>query len=337
MLSSRFNDDGVPTLKLSAIQENAKRTIEEKIHSGEYQFEKVPCGICGGNTFTQLSAKDRYGLFCPVVICEECGLVLTNPRMDQNSYTKFYENEYRLLYSGSDAPTEKFFKNQYLHGKRIFNFCKNSLKLEKRLRDQIVLEVGCGAGGILKYFSEQGCSVFGVDLNEKYISYGKEKYGLDLITGTITDIPSINPDLIIYSHVLEHILVPKKELAGINKMLDEQGAVYIEVPGVLNLAYYEMDFLLYLQNAHVFHFSQSSLSNLMRQCGFQQIKANEKIMSIFKKDDKASGNVPLTNPDFSVTMNYLKRTENLRKKLPRPIRQIIRSPYGFIKGVIRSL
>lgn len=142
--------------------------------------------------------------------------------MNLNSYYEFYRNEYRLLYTGSEFPTNAFFKNQYKHGKRIFQFCKKTLKFNNQLCDKLILEVGCGAGGILKYFRDQGCQVFGVDLNNKYIAYGKENYGLNLIKGSIADIPNnLHPDFIIYSHVLEHIINPKEEISLMREKLNE--------------------------------------------------------------------------------------------------------------------
>ncbi len=42
------------------------------------------------------------------VACERCGLVYTSPRMTKEELADFYENEYRALSSGSEAPTDGF-------------------------------------------------------------------------------------------------------------------------------------------------------------------------------------------------------------------------------------
>ncbi|RLJ01835.1 MAG: hypothetical protein DRP10_03030 [Candidatus Aenigmatarchaeota archaeon] len=72
-----------------------KKQIEKKIKEGIYLFENVPCCVCGGENFELLSEKDRYGLYVPVVICKDCGLIYTNPRMTQDAFNQFYELEYR--------------------------------------------------------------------------------------------------------------------------------------------------------------------------------------------------------------------------------------------------
>jgi len=89
MLSKRYEYDGKPTLKLSAIQE-MKEQISSKVKQKYYEFEHVPCCVCNKTEFELLSNKDRYGLYMPVMICKECGLIQTNPRMNQASYNEFY-------------------------------------------------------------------------------------------------------------------------------------------------------------------------------------------------------------------------------------------------------
>jgi len=77
------------------IVKRMKKQIEKKIKEGIYLFENVPCCVCGGENFELLSEKDRYGLYVPVVICKDCGLIYTNPRMTQDAFNQFYELEYR--------------------------------------------------------------------------------------------------------------------------------------------------------------------------------------------------------------------------------------------------
>jgi len=81
MLSKRFKYNGKSVLKLNEKQIRIKDQIEKKIEKGIYSFEEVPCCVCGGKNFEILSEKDRYGLYVPVVICKDCGLIQTNPRM----------------------------------------------------------------------------------------------------------------------------------------------------------------------------------------------------------------------------------------------------------------
>ena len=42
-----------------------------------------------------------------------------------------------------------------------------------------VLEIGCGAGGVLKAFEERGARVTGVDLHEPSVDYARRRFAAD--------------------------------------------------------------------------------------------------------------------------------------------------------------
>lgn len=310
MLNKRFEYNKKPAfnLNLNRIQLKYKHIVENKVGSNKYQFEKVNCVVCGNKNFELLSEKDRYGLYVPTVICKDCGLVQTNPRMNQKSYNEFYDSEYRRLYTGEDICSEAFFKNQQFQGKAIFDLIEKYIG--KPLENKFVVEIGTGAGGILQIFKDIGNKVFGLDLGSEYINYGKSK-GLNLKVGTIDDIKKLKlkPDLVIYSHVLEHILDPVRELKKLRENLKPTSLLYIEVPGIKNLIKsYNQDFLTYLQNAHVYHFSLKTLKNIGRKAGFSCVYGNEGINSIFKTDkiDNRYDN------DYNDTIYLLRKLERLR-------------------------
>ena len=280
MLSDRFKFDGKSILDLNSIQKRAKETIEEKVRGGIYKFVETSCPICGSLKLEELSDKDRYGLYMPVGICTQCGLIQTSPRMSQKAYSEFYNKEQKLLYVGREIPDEEYFKKQYKRGECIYRF----LGSPERAR---VLEVGCASGGILKYFRDNGCDVFGVDLNEAYVEYGKKTHDLNLAVGVFdsTRLPW-NPDIIVSSHTLEHILDPVKELKDLKSGSNSNAVLYVELPGVMNLLdSYSQDFLEYLQNAHVYHFTLRTLGNLAAKAGWEILSGNEYIRATFTPSD----------------------------------------------------
>lgn len=335
--NQRYDFDGKAILKLNGLQLKMKSLVEEKVKEGIYKFEALQCPVCDGSDFTSLAKKDRYGLYMPVVICKDCGLIQTNPRMNQKAYNEFYNDEYRKLYGGKENPTDKFFYDQYYKGLKIYEYLLNN-GLYKSLEDMFVLEVGCGAGGILHYFRGKGCRVKGIDLERSYIEFGANRYKLNLSVGTIdTIVLDEPPDLIIYSHVLEHILSPNDELQKVHKILSNKGQLYIEVPGVKNLDHnYKMDFLRSLQNAHVYYFSQISLNNLLIRNGFEQFKSNEIVNGVFIKLKEKKISRGFEN-DYLAVLEYLHNAEKYRKLYlisPNNILNFIRSTFiYFLKGI----
>lgn len=311
MLDKRFVNDGISVMKLNSKQRLFKKQLENKIKNGTYSFVNKSCIICTMNSFELLSEKDRYGLYMPVVICKNCGLVQTNPIMYKENYREFYENEYRQIYDEMSGPSEKFFREQYNHGKVIYEFIKQSIGHE--IENKLVVEIGTGSGGILQFFKEKGNKIIGFDLEQNYLNFGKEKK-LDLRIGTITEISLIEkPDIVIYSHVLEHVTNPIEELEMLAKILTSSSVLYIEVPGIkhLNLSY-DQNFLLYLQNAHLHHFTLNSLCNCTSRAGFQLVKGNNLIQSLFKLGEK---NQNFIN-DYDSTIEFLRKIEiNYSKKI----------------------
>lgn len=310
MRLKRLENNGIPELKLNELQLSMKRQIEEKINQNKYVFETTNCPICEKDNFEELGEKDRYGLYYSTVICKDCGLIYNNPRMTQSSYDQFYNQEYRKLYGGIEKANEEFFARQQAKGERIYNFLeKNELLFNKEM---FVFEVGCGAGGILQYFKRKGHLAKGLDLGEEYINYGKQKYNLDLEVGTLEKVDlDRKPDLIIYSHVLEHISDLDNEIKLIKKTSSRNTIIYIEVPGVMEIhKYYEMNILRYFQNAHIYHFTLTSLKNLMTKYGFKYINGNEFVMAVFKLDESESEN-HLIN-DYNSAVSYIDQVENRR-------------------------
>ena len=309
MLSKRFKYDKKPILILTDLQSKYKKIVENKLKNKEYNLEKVKCIVCENEEFESLSEKDRYGLYAPVVICKICGLVQSNPRMTQESYNRFYDLEYRKLYHGEVLPVQIYFKNQKLKGERIYKFIEKVI--EEPIKNKFVVEIGTGAGGILEIFKERGNTVLGLDLGSKYIEFGKQ-HGLNLKVGTIEELSKLKrkPDIVIYSHVLEHILSPINELKLLRKNLKPDSLVVIIVPGIKNLIKsYDQDLLRYLQNAHTYHFSLTSLKNISRKAGFDIVYGDEEINSLLKP---GKINNKYKN-DYLQTKFFLKKLEKIRQ------------------------
>jgi 2-polyprenyl-3-methyl-5-hydroxy-6-metoxy-1,4-benzoquinol methylase len=286
LLSNRYRNDGKPSLRLNDTQKKAKSAIERKIADRTYTFEQVICPVCGRQRYELLAQKDRYGLPCDTVICKDCGLLITNPAMDSKSLSRFYSEDYRKLYTGRANADFSFFENQHKRGKRIANLIKQHA--EASLQSKFVMEVGCGAGGILLAFREEGANVLGLDLGADYLEYGIEKHHLTLRQGSIENYAGEKPDIIIYSHVLEHTQLPK-ELLNIKKICHKETLIYIEVPGLLRLHTTYIDFRRYLQSAHLFLFSLGTLTNLLSKYGFTLIYGNENIDSVFRLINNTGG------------------------------------------------
>ena len=314
VLSERFQADGKPNIELTALQVEIKNQIDTKVKQGIYPFEKVPCCVCGGHDFEALSEKDRYGLYAPVVICVDCGLVQTNPRMTEEAYQQFYEIEYSKLYRGVDNPHDYHFDKLYNRGRRMYAYIAQSLGTQ--LNQSRILEVGCSSGGILQFFKEQGNQVCGCDLNPETVRFGRDRYNLELQVGTVYDMTlRWRPDIVIYSHTLEHILNPLEELEKVRSVMAGNAILYIELPGIKHIfKQYDFDLLRYLQNAHTYHFTLTTLKNLLRKAGFDFIHGDEFIRSVFRVAAEPLQNTRIEN-DYEEVIKFLRMFEDTWKEM----------------------
>jgi SAM-dependent methyltransferase len=104
-----------------------------------------------------------------------------------------------------------------------------------------VLEIGCGAGGVLKAFAERGATVTGVDFHGPSIEYARRRFGVELAGGEwrfeLRDVYDVDPaelegrfDLIVMKDTIEHIHDQRRLLARLDRFLAPSGAVFLAFP-----------------------------------------------------------------------------------------------------------
>ncbi|MFA4971019.1 MAG: class I SAM-dependent methyltransferase [bacterium] len=308
MISNWYINDGVAAKKLNQAQLSARDSVLNKLSLGTYKYEKVICPVCGNTSFQTLSEKDRLGIPCRVVLCTECGLIQLNPRMTKESYESFYNTEYRLFDSRSVGA---YFDKQYQRGKSIFKDIERYSGINK-YDGCYVVEIGCGAGGILKYFKNKGCTIKGYDYGTEYLNYGRVQHGLDLECGGIElHDHSLKADIIIYSHTFEHLLEPNRDLSKSHDILNENGLIFIHVPSYKKVlkGFYDADLLRCFQIAHTYYFSMRTLCNLVENNGFELMIGTEDVRCIFRKSDKRNNSY---DSDYADAMRCIRISEVLR-------------------------
>ena len=311
LLNKRYVYDKKSHYKLNEIQKESKERVELKIDNGVYKWESFSCE-CGANEddFVLLAEKDRYGFKLQTVICKKCGLMMSNPRMTQETYNEFYDNEYRKIYGGvasANDAGEEFFERNIKNGRRILRFIE-SAKVECI---KSVLEVGCGMGTNLVPFKEKGYVIKGIDLGGEYVEFGKE-HGLDLEKCSSRELIGRDKkyDLIILNHVFEHFLDIEKELRVIKELLSEDGFLYIAVPGILSIGKdYTSDLLNFLQNAHVYHFTMNTLKVVMEKYGWEMVIGDEEVQALFRVNNIVKKD---NRNEYALIMRALKKFEIMR-------------------------
>ena len=246
---------------------------------------------------------DRYGLPLRTVLGLRSGLMRSDPYYTEEYLTEFYRDYYRHLYRPRRFSDSWFLSEQIRNGQRILERVSGRLPAGAR-----VLDIGCGMGGMLLPFLFAGCRVFGCDYGEEYAGRGKS-LGLDIRVGGSECFADEGPfDLIILSHVVEHVSDPIKFLSQGASLLKPTGLCYVEVPGLLDLdRCYDGDLLQYLQNAHRWHFTAGTLAAVLRRAGLEPVESDQRITCLAQHGSIDPGASALDGPNVLAELTRLEQ------------------------------
>ena len=277
-----YRDDGISSVSLNDLQRKSIAEFTAKIENGTYHFVDNPC-ICGGHDDICVTEKDRYGIPCRYVLCRKCGVVRLEKRLDDESTALFYRDDYRNIYVGREQASKSFFREQEQHGEEFYHLAEKCADISGI---KTVFEAGCGAGGIIYAFHRRGKNVSGCDFGEKYLSYGREK-GLNLYSGEadLTKTPPNSQDLVILSHVLEHLNNPAEYINTLAEMTSPKGYMLIQLPGLLSMPKQYHKPIFYFQNAHVNNFYEYFLRKFFEALGLEVVYSDEVCTFLLRKPE----------------------------------------------------
>jgi SAM-dependent methyltransferase len=155
------------------------------------------------------------------VACRRCGFVITIPRPERDDmdvkYRFLFENQLpKAVHIPFDAPIEK------QRSAVLFNYLSRSIDLD-RVTD--VLDYGGADGRLMQAFLANGKSCHNIDYTENCIP------GVVRLGDTLDDLGADHRfDLIICSHVMEHVVEPIAVIKQLATHLRPSGWIFVEVP-----------------------------------------------------------------------------------------------------------
>lgn len=268
--------------------------FSKDIDSGRFTLESVKsCVCCGKEDFLTVSTIDRFKLKFGNILCQSCGLLSTSPRLREADLPDYYSEYYHPLTFGEEkiGNQKHLFSNG--QGEKIFNLLdpyieKNNIKL---------LEIGSGVGDVITGFISADKKreyelAIGVEFSDECIdvsvNLAKEmNVNVKFTKGGLLEAKEICDayDVIILSHVFEHMVDLNQSLDILSNMLSEDGLLYIEVPGLFvnhMIPYYHYSFIDYTIHAHMYNFCAQTLQNIVSTHNLECLSINEKVEAIFK-------------------------------------------------------
>ena len=243
-----------------------------------------PCPICGSREKSTLAAL-TYALFddsplhpqCDIVGCTFCGCCYANSRVSEKALNTYYkQNAYYF-----SATTTGSGGNSLADCAR-FEHTAQCIARHCRSSSSPIFDIGCGKGGLLDALKAQGfTNLFAVDPLKECCTFVAAN-GYRVGSGSARRLPFTEhvPGVLVYSHVLEHLLEPAQALAHAHNRLTDSGLVYLEVPDALHYGTYVSPPLAELYMEHLIHFDRHHLDMLAARCGFEPVETGSKILDV---------------------------------------------------------
>ena len=260
------------------------------------------CGALGSPLYQGL--RDRYfaaeGMW-NIKRCQNaaCGLLWLDPTPAKQDLVKAYSSYY--THTDLRAPDEshlRSFKRAVRAGYLAYRYGYDnggarwmgllaylaplrragldfSVMYVPQISDGRLLEVGCGSGDMLKDMADLGWQVEGIDLDPAAVENSRRK-GLNVRMGSLEEMGYRANwfDLIIMSHVIEHVYDPFLLLTECRRILKSGGRLVLVTPNVGSMGHriYRSSWFHLDPPRHLRLFTVDSLTTLLQSAGFLKTK-----------------------------------------------------------------
>jgi SAM-dependent methyltransferase len=244
-------------------------------------MEYVHCNLCGadstvvrypstigehstqGEWVAYACTHSGYGRHHTIVQCQECGLVYTNPRLDQHDIVDTYESVEDPLYLEEREG-------------RVLTFERHLKPLEQIAGppdDRPLLDVGCYTGVFIEIAAGHGWDAWGLEPS-RWATEQAQARGLHVMQGTLgtVDLPEAHFDVVTMWDVIEHLTDPCKVLEHVHRLLKPDGLAVVHTIDIESLfARLAGARWPWLMEMHVYYFSRRTLRAMLGKCGFEVI------------------------------------------------------------------
>lgn len=227
-----------------------------------------PCPICG-QTDGEVLHTQRFALppthplpaSLDVVACARCGFAFADTPAPQAAYDRYYAEFSKY----EDDATSTGGGGTDLDAQRLRDTAARLVAVLPEPRAAAVLDLGCANGGLLAALHDAGCGgdLVGVDPSPACVAATARRPGLRATVGWLLRLPADlgRFDLVILSHVLEHVADLRAVLATLPGLLRPGGRLYLEVP---DAARYADCLVAPFQDFNVEHINHFDLGSLCR-------------------------------------------------------------------------
>lgn len=212
-----------------------------------------------------------------VVCCCQCGFVFADTPAPQDTYNFFYTKWSKYEDEKTSSGTGYSFYDKV----RLEETADTIMNLfpDKNI---FILDMGCGNGGLLKELKLRGYKrIMGCDPSFSCVQNVLNQ-NIESFQGTLFDESNISRkfDLVILSHVLEHVCDLQNAKQILLSLLNEGGKIYIETPDASRYVDFYVTPFHYFDVEHINHFDARYQDLLFATSGMECISTGTKQMAV---------------------------------------------------------
>ncbi len=229
-------------------------------------FDSPPVKIDASWGLNSIQTGMAY-MLCHSLLCENCGCLFLDLRFSSRELALLYKGYREEAYTAlreSYEPDYRHRNEALIHGVADISYVQEFLS--PYLKFPVAILDWGGDTGKNTPFKEHNKFLHIYDISDKVPICGAERVDKDQMLIT-------HYDLIVCSHVLEHIPFPRDYLLEIMQIMTSQTVLYIEVPYESLMRMAVPDRLLKKRHwhEHINFYSKEALHLLVQQCGLQII------------------------------------------------------------------
>ena len=246
---------------------------------------RVPCAVCEGTDFKLLhpgaldptldaaayfSSSRLSAAYPDIVRCKTCGLVMANPRDDEQTLARVYREMSDEAYDDEDA------------NRGAAAVEHQRLVVAQRPASGKLLDLGCASGFFVAKAREAGFDAMGVDASTWMIERARARCPeATFLVGSLESLQfDAEFDVITLWDVIEHVHSPRDVIRRVRDWLKPGGILLMSMPNASSFIAKALGarWMLLLRE-HLWYFSPDTIARLLPLCGFEFVRAETKFVS----------------------------------------------------------